>query len=154
MYRKISLIMCGLVILVWAGIGTQGYGQDAPYRMSDKEMKQLLERLEDNADKLRKSVDKALDKSRLDTTRREDDINKFLKDFEDATDRLKDRFEDHKSVAADVEEVLRRAAFIDRFMQRQRLSAEVQGDWAAVKADLDELARAYNVSWQWERTAR
>lgn len=132
-------------IFVWVGIETLAKGQDAPYRLSDKEVKRLLDRLEKDSDKFRKSVDKILDKSRLDGTNREDDINKFVKDFEDEVDRLKDRFEDHKTVSADVEAVLRRAVLIDRFMQRYRVSAEMQGDWAAVKADLDELARAYSV---------
>jgi hypothetical protein len=129
-------------------------GQNAPYRLSDKDVKRLLDRLEKDSDKFRKSVDKTLDKSRLDSTNREDDINRFVKDFEDEIDRLKDRFDDHKTVSADVEVVLRRAVLIDRFMQRHRVSTEMQGDWAAVKADLDELARAYNVSWEWERATR
>ncbi|HWP47932.1 MAG TPA: hypothetical protein VNM22_12280 [Candidatus Limnocylindrales bacterium] len=153
MYKKIGwIVFC--FIFVWVGMETFAKGQNAPYRLSDKDVKRLLDRLEKDSDKFRKSVDKTLDKSRLDSTNREDDINRFVKDFEDEIDRLKDRFGDHKMVSADVEAVLRRAVLMDRFMQRHLVSTEMQGDWAAVKADLDELARAYNVSWEWERMTR
>src|SRR5204863_4949496 len=55
----------------------------------------------------------------------------------------------HKATSADVQTVLERAARLDQFMQRQTLTSSAQNDWAAVKANLDDLARAYNVTWDW-----
>ena len=82
-------------------------------------------------------------------TNREDDINHFLKNYEDATERLYSRFKDNKSVGADVEAVLDGANEIDRFMTRRLANERAERDWDAVRQDLRRLAEAYNVSWRW-----
>ena len=128
-------------------INAQVVGQ--PYRLNDKEVERILTRIENQTKTFRKSLDSSLDRSRLNGTNREDDINGFMKSFEDQTKHLRDRFKDHKSVAADVQAVLDRAAEIDSFMARQRLRGRAEEDWSALRGNLDELAQAYNVSWRW-----
>ncbi|HEY8226480.1 MAG TPA: hypothetical protein VIG25_14465 [Pyrinomonadaceae bacterium] len=120
-----------------------------PYRVSDKEVDHILKRIEQQSDRFRSALDSALDKSRLDGTRREDDINAFVKDFYSETKRLRDHFEDHKSTDADVQSVLDRAAAIDDFMRRNRLKKNAPNEWSKLKAELDDLARVYDVSWRW-----
>ena len=122
---------------------------DAPYRISDKEVEDIIHHLESQSDTFRKSLDSALDKSRFDGTRREDDINAFVKDFHKETKTLHDHFDSHKSTASDVQTVLDRAAQIDQFMRRNRLKQDAQKDWTVLRAYLDELARVYNVTWRW-----
>ena len=124
-----------------------------PYRLSDKEVERILHRIENQANNFRHSLDAALDRSRLNGTNREDDINAFIKNFDKQTKQLHDRFDHHKSVAADVEAVLNSAASIDQFMRRQRLRERAQNDWATLRASLDDLAEAYNVTWRWEGVA-
>ena len=124
------------------------YAQE-PTRLSDEQVERLLERIEKAADKYRESLDDALDKSPLDDSKREEDINKYVSEFEDATDRLEKRFDDDKEAADDVREVLTRAARIDGLMGRYTLTDRAQSDWRLVRTDLDELARAYGVAWQW-----
>ena len=140
-------LACALVLL--AGFSVAVKAQDAPYRISDKEVKKLMQQLKKDAGKFRKSLDSSLDRSRLNGTHREDDINAFLKNYEDATERLYSRFKDNKSVGADVEAVLDGAAEIDQFMTRRLASEKAQRDWGAVRQDLRRLAEAYNVSWRW-----
>ena len=122
-----------------------------PYRLTDKEVKRLMEQLKKDTGKFRKSVDSSLDRSRLNGTNREDDVNAFMKNYEKATERLYDHFKDHKSVSADVEAVLDGAAEIDEFMTRRAASGRAERDWAAVRQDLRQLADAYNVTWRWWR---
>lgn len=151
---KIKLIALVFVMTCLGTVTrTQAQVLGQPYRLSDKEVERILHRIEDQANNFRRSLDDALDRSRLNSTNREDDINDFIKNFEEQTKRLHDRFDDHKSVAADVEAVLNRAADIDQFMRRQRLSEKARNDWAALRASLDELAAAYNVTWRWEGVA-
>ena len=133
----------------WAGYSPRPVVSDIPYRLSDKEVEQIIHRIETQADKFRSSLDTALDKSHFNGTRREDDINAFVKDYYKETKRLHDRFDNHKSTGADVESVLDRAAAIDQFMRRNQLSRKAQDDWLRLRAYLDELARAYNVTWRW-----
>jgi hypothetical protein len=123
--------------------------QPRPYRVSDKEVERLLRNSEKASATFRRSLDRALDRSRLDGTTREDEINQFVKDFNDATKRLRDRFNGRTSVAADVEAVLSRAGRIDDFMRRHPLDPRAQNDWRKVTNYLDQLSRAYNVAWNW-----
>ena len=109
----------------------------------------MLHSIEQQSGKFRSSLDSALDKSSLNSTDREDDINAFIKEFDQEVRRLHDRFDDHKSVAADVQAVLDRAARIDSFMRRRGLTERAQNDWSALRANLDQLAEAYSVSWRW-----
>lgn len=137
------------VLMLLASFAVVARAQDRAYRLSDKEVKKLMAQLKKDAGKFRKSLDSSLDRSRLDGTKREDDINAILKNYEDATERLYDRFKDNKSVGADVEAVLDDAAELDRFMTRRLASEKAERDWAAVREDLRRLADAYNVTWRW-----
>lgn len=150
MKTKTSLLALA-VVLMWIGATTPVQGQviGQPYRLSDKEVEQIINRVENQANTFRKSLDASLDRSRLDGTKREDDINAFIKAFDEQTKRLHDNFNDHKSVAADVEAVLDRASSIDAFVRRQPLNDRARNDWSSLKGSLDELAQAYNVTWRW-----
>jgi hypothetical protein len=121
----------------------------APTRLSDDQVERLLDRIEKAADKFRESLDDALDKSRVDDSKFEEQVNRYVKEFENATDRLEKRFDDDKSAASDVEEVLSRAASINGMMSRFELTDRAQSDWRLLRNDLNELARAYNVVWEW-----
>jgi archaellum component FlaC len=127
-------------------------GSELPYRLNDKDVERILHRIEDQSHRFKSSLDSALDRSRLNGTRREDDINEFIKQFDNEVKRLHDRFSDHKSVAADVQLVLDSAARIDEFMARRQVGGRADDDWSRLKADLDELSQAYSVDWRWRRS--
>ncbi|HEY6659910.1 MAG TPA: hypothetical protein VI031_02165 [Pyrinomonadaceae bacterium] len=148
MTRK-KLIVSMVCALMLASLSVAVRGQDAPFRLNDKQVQQVMKQLKKDTEKFRKSLESSLDKSRLDGTKREDNINDFMKDYEKATDRLYDRFKDNKSVAADVEAVLDGAAQIDQFMTRHSPTGRAERDWTAVRQDLRRLAEAYNVTWRW-----
>src|SRR5688500_4537565 len=143
----LALLFVITCLAVAAPARAQVVGQ--PYRLTDKEVEKILRQVENQANNFRKSLDASLDRSRLNGTNREDDINAFMKNFDEQTKRLHDRFDDHKSVAADVEAVLNSAAAIDQFVHRQRLNEGAQNDWSTLRASLDDLAQAYNVAWRW-----
>ena len=124
-----------------------------PSRLSDDQVERLLERIETAADKFRGSLDDALDKSRVDDSRLENDLNRYVRAFENATDRLEKRFDDDKSSAEGVREVMTRAASINGMMGRFALTDRAQSDWRLLRNDLNELARAYGVTWEWRVVA-
>ena len=148
MGNKRVLTILSVLILV-ASVAVMVQAQETPYRLNDKEVKKLMAQLKKDTGKFRKSFDSSLDRSRLNGSNREDDINRFLKNYEDATERLYSRFKDNKSVGADVEAVLDGANEIDRFMTRRLANERAERDWDAVRQDLRRLAEAYNVSWRW-----
>lgn len=140
------LFVCAFLLVSTAQ--AQVVGQ--PYRLNDKDVERIIKRIEQQSDRFRSSLDDALDRSRFNGTNREDDINAFIKDFYEQTKRLRDRFDKHQSASPDVEAVLDRAARIDSFMTRNRLSSKAEEDWYTLKSNLDELAAAYNVNWRWD----
>ncbi|MFL6216052.1 MAG: hypothetical protein ACJ74J_19370 [Blastocatellia bacterium] len=146
--RTITRTAAILALMLLAGFANQALAQ-RPYRLSEGDLRGLMSRLERDSDQFRKSLDSSLDRSRLDGSRAEDRINDFVKDFEQATDRLKDRFDDDRSASATVQEVLDRGAAIDRFIVSHRVSGRAYDDWMRVRTDLDELASAYSVAWTW-----
>src|ERR1051326_878213 len=153
-WNGVTIVAGGPVAYPSEGRGPVVYpaeGTTVPYRLTDREIEDILRRIERQSDRFKGSLDSALDHSRLDNTRREDNVNEFVKQFDDEVKRLHDRFNDHKSVAADVQWVLDRAARIDEFMTRNRLDRRAEEDWAALRANLDELSQAYAVDWRWQR---
>jgi len=132
------------------GVGLSVSAQQRAFRVSPQQVDQLLRRIELRSSQFRQSIAGALDQSRIDGTRQEDNINEFVRNFEIATATLRDRFRQRQDVASDVSEVLNQAAFIDRFMGRQRLASNVEQLWIQLRSDLDVLARYYNVTWRWD----
>lgn len=147
---RLIILAAVAVLCLCAPLGAQAQVIGQPYRLSDKEVEKIIRQVESKSETFRESLDASLDRSRLDGTKREDDINAFIKDFDDHTKRLHDRFDAQKSVASDVEAVLNRASFIEKFVRRHGLSDRAQKDWAALQASLDDLAHAYSVSWRWD----
>jgi hypothetical protein len=139
-----------------ATYGNDGYGNNGPaqtgaaYRIGDRQLDAIIRRVENGADRFRTSVAGSLDRSRYDGTRAEDNVNQFIRDFETATDTLRSRFDAKTSVASDVENVLRQATYIDDFMNRQTLSTRAENDWTTLRSDLNQLASAYSVAWNWD----
>lgn len=72
-----------------------------------------------------------------------------MDELEFATDRLKDRVDDHIVNNFDVNEVLRRGIYLDMFMLRHDFSPAAERDWLLVRTDMDRLARLFAVTWTW-----
>lgn len=139
------------LILITAMLSSVSFvqAQVRPYRVNDRQVQTLLTRIEQGTDTYKRSMETALDRSRLDGSDTEDMLMSYITEFENATDSLKQRFDSRQSVDTDVQEVLNRAAFINAFMQRNRLNAASQRNWTSVRTDLNTLATYYRVSWNW-----
>src|SRR5258707_1666027 len=149
MRTKLFPLVC--LLLTMTGFATSAITQipGQTYRISDREVASLLDQIKKESNTFRNSLKGALNKSRFDRTSRENDINAYVKDFEEQTKRLDDNFDHHKSTAADVDSVLSRAARTDAFTNHYPRTSRAQSDWSALRSDLNRLAIAYNVSWRW-----
>ena len=144
MKRSLSIAAVSLLVLVCSA--QYLYAQRPWYRGNVVE---IIRKLESDTDQFKSSLDKALDRSRLNGSRAEDEINGFVKQFEAATDRLRDRAEDRESAPGAAREVLNRGRAINRFMATHQLGPAAEGDWAKVRNDLNALANAYYIRWRW-----
>ena len=126
----------------------QGHALGAP--VGEADIKNLLQHIEDMADKYKLTLDAALDNSPLNNTNAEDEINAVNADFRKATRHLEDVRNDESAPQA-AKEVLIKAKRIDGFLQKHsaKLTPEVQSSWGAVRTDLERLARLYSLKTQW-----
>lgn len=126
----------------------QGHALGA--RVGEADIKNLLQHIEDMADKYKLTLDAALDNSQLNNTNAEDEINAVNSDFRKATRRLEDNRK-NDSAPQYAKEVLVRAKRINDFLEKHsaKLTPEVQSAWGAVRTDLERLARLYSIGWQW-----
>ena len=146
---KRSHVVALAAVFALTGVSGIVAAQQRPSRVNDQQVGQLLTRTQKNADQFRRSLDQALGRSRIDGSREEDDIKQLVTDFAETTNHLRDHFDRRQVVTNDIEDVLRRGVSIDSFMQRHQLAVQAENDWLTVRRDLDELARAYNVAWNW-----
>ncbi len=135
-----------LVALVSSPAFAQGRARGRQYNKG--EVERIIKRLERNTDAFKKAVDRQLDHSVLDGTKREDRINDRVSDLERATDRLRGRFDrsdDWRETRSDVEDVVQEARNINGLFDRVRAYSRVSSSWASVRTDINTLAAIYNV---------
>ena len=127
----------------------QGHAKGTP--VGEADIKNLLQHIEDMADKYKLTLDAAMDNSPLNNTSAEDQINAVNSEFRAATRRLEDN-RNNDSAPQDAKEVLVRGKRINDFLIKHsaKLTPEVQSSWVAVRTDLDRLARLYGINWNWQ----
>ncbi|MEZ5347016.1 MAG: hypothetical protein R2681_15820 [Pyrinomonadaceae bacterium] len=121
------------------------------YTVAGRSVQDLLARLESKTDVYKREMNTALDRSVLNNSQSEDSFNAYIDEFENATDRLKQRFDSNQSTDTDAENVLNRAAYIDAFMRDYRFTRSSETQWRSIRSDLDTLSNYYAVSWNWNR---
>lgn len=139
------------ILFALAIIGVSAQAQPRTNRGTDRQVSSILQRLELSSNRFRGSLNVALVNGRIDETRPQNDINTFEPAFQTAIDQFRDRFNGRRAGAADVQNILQKASLVNGFMTRNRLNVRVQNDWAAVRTDLNALASAYGVNWQWNQ---
>ena len=120
-------------------------------RGQDRQVRDLLGRIETRTDSFKREMDLSLNRTPINGTNREDRIADFIAAFETSTDALRSGFNSNRNVSSEVNDVLSRALFINRFMSRNRVSARAQSEWNFLRTDLNSLSRIYSVRWDWNQ---
>lgn len=110
------------------------------------EVNQLIKIAEDRSDRFIKMFDKAMDRSALDGTEREDRINERAKDFEKALDELRKEFDKRESyieTKPEMAAVLNVAREINEVMLRRSMRSDVEAEWVVLRRELNVLASVY-----------
>lgn len=135
------VLLAALLIAAFIGNSLKAEAQPRrPYNgVNHDQVEQLLDRINDEAKNFRSSLDRALDDSRLDGSRREDNINELVKDLEKQTKRLEDRFDRNEPIRDELQQLRTSTQRLDDIMRRARLGRETQRAWTILQADLDRL---------------
>lgn len=149
--KKSIRIMSVLTLIAFGLVGASALAQPRTSGVNDRQVSTILQRLGRDSNKFRSSLNLALVNARMDEMRPENDINTFEPAFSSALDQFRDRFTHRQAAVANVQNILQRALPVNGFMSRNRLNLQAQNDWSAVRTDLNALANAYGVGWQWNQ---
>ena len=120
-------------------------------RMSDYERRQLRDvarRIDDRSKDLQRDIDRSLDNSRVNGSRREDNINQEARDFRNAAERFRGAAGDSNDLyrsSDEARQLLDQASRISRMLGRVRLDGRASSDWNQLRNDLRTVANIYGL---------
>jgi hypothetical protein len=120
-------------------------------RYNSRTLRDAAERIRDRSRNLERDVDRLLDRSRYDDTRREDRINEHARDFRRAAERFRDRVGDGRDLnraSNEARELLRLGGRIDNVLERLRADSRTYSDWSQIERDLALVADAYGLNYR------
>lgn len=153
MRRFLKLSMMSLLMVFSALVVTETASAQRPEwanrRYTRTSVDQVIKRVEQRTDTFVSQLDRSLDDSRLDGTRREDNLNQRAKDLEAATDELRSEFnrrgDSWWETRSNVERCLSLAADIDVAVRNRRFKRGAENNWKNVRSELNSLARVYGL---------
>jgi len=132
----------------WSDSGYQGSGNDS-YNLSSAEMRQLVDRLNNHTTTfsrfLRTDLNRRIQNGRFPTGQ----VQQQLSSLEASVIDLRNRYNGRQFNSTAVRNLLQSAAYLNNFMSDQQLSYQTQNSWTPLRQDLDRLASAYNIAWDW-----
>ena len=131
------------------GSGVGGGTGSNDYNLNDFQMRQLIDRLNVRSVTFSRNLRQDLNRGSLSDRYAADEIRRQLSDFETGLVQLRNRVNSRQVTSSDARNVLERAAYLDRFIADRNLSYQTENNWSALRTDLERLAGAFNIAWNW-----
>jgi len=132
----------------WGSVGSSGGVYD-DYNINDVQMRQLVDQLNVRSATFSRNLRQDLNRGNDNGRYRVDDVRQHLSEFETALVQLRNRVNSRQSTSADARNVLEHAAYLNNYIAERRLSYQTENTWSTLRSDLDRLAGAYNIAWNW-----
>ncbi|MGH9873782.1 MAG: hypothetical protein ACRD9S_15135 [Pyrinomonadaceae bacterium] len=135
------------------GYGYPDYGRnrnDNYRRYDERYLKDSIQRLDRLSKDFERDLDRALDHSRVNGTRREDQMNAQGHDFRRAVGSLKSRFGNGRDLNRSRDEaqrVLQEARQFDRIGRSRGIDNRVASDWSQIQRELQIISDAYGIGY-------
>jgi len=131
-----------LALLATVAVAQTGLAQ---FGASSASIIDLVRRIQTDTSSLRNSVQNASDRGNY----RVSELNNLIANLDTATVQLDRRLSSRRATASDARLILDRAAPIDSFFANNRVGQSAERGWQTLRSDLDQLALAYSLNWQW-----
>src|SRR4029453_15110999 len=112
-------------------------------RLTDRDVKALVDRIEKGRDKFDDALDDKLKHSIVRGPNGEVNVDAFLNDFQKNIDRLEERLKPDYAASAEAGTLLRQATVIDAFFRQQPSGTRGESEWNRLATDMKALAKAY-----------
>jgi hypothetical protein len=123
-----------------------GVAQTRPERLSDKDVKALIDDVDKGRDKFEGNLDGSFKGSTLRGVSGETKVAGALQDYQDNTKKLQERFSPSYAASAEVTTVLKQSTAIDAFMQRSPSAMKGRSEWDRQVTNLRQLAAVYGTA--------
>jgi len=129
--------------------GSGGGVGNNDYNLNDVQMRQLVDRITVRSATFSRNLRSDLNRGNYNARYGVDEVRSQLSQFETALVQLRNRVNSRQSSSSDVRNVLDNAAFLNNFLAENQLSYQTENNWNTMRSDLDRLASAYNIAWNW-----
>jgi hypothetical protein len=162
--RTASLACCGAALALISTAAAAAPAAEAPAaqygrtsqtvqaNISNAQLQQLLTRIRTDADALRRAVEQDAPRGRAVGNARaqqRDESLYLVDDLLQAAESLNLGTTRSRVYRQDIEDVLRHASDLDRSLTTGNSRPAVRTAWTRVRSDLDQLASAYSIRWNW-----
>jgi len=131
-----------MALLVVASVGSSV----AQFNSSNTKIQDLVRRIQSDTITFRNSAQNAANPGNY----RVNELNQLIANLDAASLQLERRLSTRRATSADASLVLDRGTQIDNFVANNRVGTGAQRGWQTLRSDLDQLARAYNLTAQWQ----
>ena len=147
-----TIIAAALMAVFLPVIASAQWGRDRDNgrydnnRYGNRTLRDAARRVDDRSGDFQRHLDSALDRSRYDDTRREDNVNQLAIEFRNAASRFRNRVGDGRDLnrtADEAQRLLQLGSRIDRIVSRLRLDSRTQSDWSQIRQDLRLIGEFY-----------
>jgi hypothetical protein len=132
-----------LAVAAVCSVCTPAFAQD---RLTDRDVKTLVSRIEDARDKFDDALDDDLKNKVLRGPNGEVNVKNYLNDFQQNIDRLEERLKPAYAASAEAATLLRQGTAIDTFFRHHAPGTKGESEWNRLAAELKTLATAYGAS--------
>lgn len=115
----------------------------APARISDNEIKELIDRIDNERDRFEDQLDGSVKRAVLRGPQGEVDVERFLDDLQENLDKLKGRYTPTYNAGSEIRTVLRQGSSVQRYMATQAPNLKGASEWNRLAGSLGQLAAAY-----------
>jgi hypothetical protein len=134
----------------WSSGGGISRGNN-DYTIGDRQMRMLVDQLNVRSTTFSRNLRNDLNRGNYNDRNSADQARRQLSEFETALVQLRNRVNSRQVTSADASNVLDRAAFLNNYIENRQLSYQTENNWSALRSDLDRLASAFNIAWNWSR---
>jgi hypothetical protein len=143
--------LCLPVLAAAQGYPDYGRNRNDNYRRYDERyLKDSINRLDRLSKDFERDLDRALDHSRVNGTRREDQMNAQGHDFRRAVGSLKSNFGNGRDLNRSRDEaqrVLQEARQFDRIGRNRGIDSRVASEWSQIQRELQIISDAYGIGY-------
>lgn len=127
------------------------FGDNMPtYIGTESQMRALVSRITTKTAIYKSQMVTAL---RIDRRADESDqvVTNYITRLQNAVNAYSVSLNSRRGAPSDVTEVLTAATYLDQFMGRNTLSSAAEAQWRNLRTELNSLARAYSLNWDWNQ---